>query len=62
MVELQVIECKLSEKKTSPSLRYLKARFPSVLATQLCLESDDDVLTKEGIRIRAAHLFLSELV
>jgi len=56
------IECKISGKKTSVSLRYLKARFPSVRATQVCLKGDADVITKEGIRICAAHLFLAGLV
>jgi len=59
---LHFIESKVSDKKISPSLRYLKVRFPSVPATQVCLESDTDVITKEGIRICPAHLFLSELV
>ena len=56
------IECKLSGKSLSPSLRYLKVRFPSVKATQITLEKDVDLMTKEGIRICSAHKFLTNLV
>ena len=56
------IECKLSGKSLSPSLRYLKVRFPSVKATQITLEKDVDLMTKEGIRICSAHKFLANLV
>jgi hypothetical protein len=58
----QFIECKSSGKAPSPSLRYLKARFPSVPATQLTLDEDMDLMTKEGIRICSSHLFLKDLV
>jgi len=33
-----------------------------VQATQVSLEEDIDLTTKEGIRICSAHLFLSEFV
>jgi hypothetical protein len=59
---IHFIECKLSSKSLSPSLRYLKVRFPSVKATQITLEKDVDLMTKEGIRICSAHKFLSNLV
>ena len=59
---LHFIEAKLSGKAQSPSLRYLKQRFPSVSAIQLTLDDGTDVLTKDGIRICPAHLFLNELV
>ena len=55
------IECKLSEKNPSRPLCYLKARFPYVQATQVSLENDMDLITKEGIRMCSAHLFLSDL-
>ena len=58
----QFIECKSSGKAPSPSLRYLKERFPSVPATQLTLDEDTDLMTKEGIRICSSHLFLKNLV
>jgi predicted AAA+ superfamily ATPase len=56
------IECKLSGKSLSPSLRYLKVRFPSVKATQISLEKNVDLMTKQGIRICSAHKFLANLV
>ncbi len=60
---LYFVECKKkSGKDISRPLNYLKTRFPSVQATQVSLEDDIDVITKEGIRICSAHLFLSEFV
>jgi uncharacterized protein len=59
---IHFIECKLSGKSLSPSLRFLKVRFPSVKATQITLEKDVDLMTKEGIRICSAHKFLADLV
>lgn len=56
------VECKTSGKSLSPSLRYLKVRFPSVTATQVSLEKDIDVVTKEGIRICPANNFLSAFI
>jgi len=59
---IHFIECKKSGKNLSRSLRYLKLRFPSVRSTQVVLEGDMDLVTKEGIRICSAHLFLSDFV
>lgn len=59
---IHFVECRKSEKDLSRSLRYLKVRFPSVQATQVLLEKDVDLVTKEGIRICSAHLFLDQLV
>ncbi|MEE8380481.1 MAG: ATP-binding protein [Thermodesulfobacteriota bacterium] len=56
------IECKASGKYPSLPLRYLKQRFPSVKATQISLEGDTDLISKEGIRICPAHLLLAKLV
>jgi len=56
------IECKTSGKAVSASLRYLKIRFPAVQATQVMLEKDADLMTKDGIRICPAHRFLADLV
>jgi len=56
------IECKSSDKAQSTSLRYLKARFPSVSATQVTLDKDLDLVTKDGIQICSAHLFLKDLI
>lgn len=59
---IQCVECKISEKEPTLSLRYLKARFPEMLATQLVLEKNMDIVTKEGIRICSANRFLKDLV
>lgn len=59
---IHFIECKKSGKNLSRSLRYLKLRFPLVETTQVILEDDMDLVTKEGIRLCSAHLFLSGLV
>jgi len=60
---LHFVECKKnSGRDISRPLNYLKTRFPSVQATQVSLENDMDLITKEGIRLCSAHLFLSEFV
>jgi hypothetical protein len=59
---IHFIECKTKEKEASPALRYLKIRFPSVTATQLVLEADIDIVTKDWIRVCSAHRFLKELI
>jgi predicted AAA+ superfamily ATPase len=58
---IHFIESKLSGKHLSPSLRYLKRHFPFVTATQIVLDENMDVVTKEGIRICSAHFFLKDL-
>jgi hypothetical protein len=55
-----MMEVKL--KELSRSLCYLKVRFPSVRATQVSLENDMDLITKEGIRMCSAHFFLSDFI
>jgi hypothetical protein len=59
---IHFVEAKISGKSLSPSLRYLKTRFPSARATQVSLETTEDLVTKEDIRISPAHVFLCELV
>ena len=58
---IRFVECKLSGRDASPSLRYLHHKFPAVPAIQLEAAGDFDIMTKEGIRICAAARFLSEL-
>jgi predicted AAA+ superfamily ATPase len=58
---LLLVECKLNDDALSPSLRYLKARFPSVPAWQIHAQGTRDVLTSEGIRIAPASALLSTL-
>jgi uncharacterized protein len=61
-VPVHFIKCKSSGRVQSPSLRYLKLRFPAVPATQVTLDEDVDLITKDGIRICSAHLFLKDLI
>jgi hypothetical protein len=59
---VKFIECKISSRDVSPSLRYLKVRFPDIEATQVVLDKNIDVVTKDGIRLCSAHLFLKDLI
>jgi predicted AAA+ superfamily ATPase len=59
---IHFIECKTSDSSPVQSLKYLKVRFPNVMATQVILEKDIDLVTKEGIRICSAHRFLNALI
>ena len=61
-VPVKFIECKLSKKEISPSLRYLKVRFPEVEATQVVMEKGVDLVTKDGVHLRSAHSFLNNLI
>lgn len=54
------VECKLKAKEAGRALRYLKERFPDVPAAQISMEGGQDVMTKEGIRLCPAHVFLAE--
>ena len=56
------IECKKSDVLPSPSLRYLKKRFPDVVAIQLVLDRDIDVIDAGGIRTCSADRFLKKMV
>ena len=57
---LYFVECKLKAKEAGRALRYLKERFPDVPAVQISMEGRQDVMTKEGIRLCPAHVFLAE--
>ena len=59
---LQFIECKSSRHSRGRSLKYLKARFPQAAALQIDLTGQDDVLTKDTIRILPATKLLGQLV
>jgi len=59
---LHFIECKSSGRTQSPSLRYLKIRFPDVPATQVTLDENLDIITKDAIRICSANIFLKDLI
>lgn len=59
---IHFIECKLSDRTVSLSLRYLKKRFQNVMATQVILEGDMDWISKDGIRVCSTHQFLKDFV
>jgi predicted AAA+ superfamily ATPase len=59
---LHFIEARSSGRSQSSSLRYLKRKFPTVAATQVTLDKEADLVTKDGIRICSAHLFLIDLI
>lgn len=61
-IPIHFIECKKSGKEVTPSLRYLKQRFPKVHTTQVSLEKEGDFITRENIRICSAGVFLREFV
>jgi predicted AAA+ superfamily ATPase len=57
-----LVECKLSDTRLDPALRYLKARFPGAAAWQVAAEGSKDYQTPEGIRVAPAVSFLKTLV
>jgi predicted AAA+ superfamily ATPase len=57
---IHFIECKKTRREINPALRYLKRRFPDVQATQISLDKDLDLITKDNIRLCSAHKFLAD--
>jgi predicted AAA+ superfamily ATPase len=57
-----LVEAKWSDVDVSPSLRYLKARFPAAGAMQVTAVGKKDYETPEGIRVRPALPWLRSLV
>ena len=56
------IECKLSAREISKSLRYFQERFPETEAIQVVEKLDREYLSGDGIRVVPALQFLSTLV
>ena len=56
------VECKLDDADVSPSLRYLRQRFPDVPAWQVSAAGKKDFETAEGIRVAPAGVLLSQLI
>lgn len=56
-----LVECKSSDREVSPSLRYLKARFPAARAWQVSAAGGRDYLSREGIRVGPALELLAAL-
>lgn len=61
-VPTMFVECKLRSREISPMLRYLKRRYPEAEALQVSMYREDDLVSKDGIRICPAENFLLELV
>jgi uncharacterized protein len=57
-----MVEAKLTAGALSPSLRYLKQRFPKTDAYQVHLRGSHDSVTTEQIRLWSAARFLASLV
>lgn len=57
---IHFVECKKTGREINPALRYLKLRFPAVQATQISLDKDLDLITKDNIRLCSAHKFLAD--
>ncbi len=57
-----LIECKWADESVSPSLRYLKNKFPDAQAWQIHAQGRKDYQTKEGIQVASAVAFLKEFV
>jgi len=61
-IPIMFIECKLRNRKLNTTLRYLKKYFPDVKTVQVSLYGDDDIITKDGIRLVSASKFLMEFI
>ena len=58
---IRFIEAKLSDTSISPSLLYLRRKFPGVDALQVIATRGVDRLAQEGVRLVSADKFLAEL-
>ena len=59
---IRLIEAKWGDTQVVRGLRYLKTRFPEAEAVQIAATGKKDYLTPEGIRVRPAISFLTELI
>jgi uncharacterized protein len=57
-----LVECKWSDAPVSPSLKYLKERFPRCEAWQISATGNKDYVSEQGIRVCPAIVFLASLV
>ena len=56
------VECKLSDDGVTPGMKYLKARFPQVIAWQISAHGVRDYVSAEGVRVAPAVRLLRELI
>lgn len=59
---IMFVEAKVSDRKVSPSLQYLRRAYPQVPAHQVLLDGDLDLKTNDDIRICNASALLQNLV
>ena len=59
---LVLVECKWSDAEVSPSLKYLKEKFPEAQAWQISAIGKKDFVSEQGIRVCPATCFLPTLV
>jgi uncharacterized protein len=59
---IAMVECKLGDDGVSPGLKYLKARFPDVIAWQVSALGVRDFVSAEGVRVAPAIKLLRDLV
>jgi predicted AAA+ superfamily ATPase len=59
---IRFIECKWNDVSLSPSLKYLKERFPDSEAWQISAVGKKDFIGELGIRVCPAIKFLAELI
>jgi len=59
---LMFIECKWGDASVSPSLQYLKQRFPNCEAWQISATGTKDFIGGLGIRVCPANVFLETLI
>lgn len=57
-----MVECKLADVQVSRPLLYLKERFPSCRAIQVCSSLKEDLRVTGGVEVKSAVSFLNELV
>ncbi len=58
---LLAVECKLSERRAAPALRFLKRKFPNIEAVQVLHTAGVDSRDADAIRVCSAEVFLKEL-
>jgi uncharacterized protein len=56
-----LVECKRADADISPSLRYLKGKFPEADAWQLSAKGSKDFVSPDGIRVSPALTLLNQL-
>lgn len=59
---IRFVECKVAETAISPSLSYLRRKFPGVEAVQTIATPGIDRVARDGIRLVSADRFLGELI